>query len=200
MGRRVVPLTLDLLDRLDPAESPVRTCLTWALDPVRRGRLAPDDVAAHVEAKDAWVSELLREWGSCGRVVLGDTEPRQVTGVLDWEMATVGDPLMDLGGALAYWVQADDDEWFRRFCRQPSDAPGMWSRWEIVQRYTDRSGLTVTADDWRFYEVFGIFRLAVIAQQIWYRYVLGQTHNEAYAIFGPAAQYLLQRSRQIIGG
>lgn len=78
MGRRVVPLTLDLLDRLDPAECPVRTCLTWALDPVRRSRLGPDDVAAHVEAKDAWVSEMLREWGSCGRVVLGDTEPAGV--------------------------------------------------------------------------------------------------------------------------
>lgn len=72
MGRRVVPLTLDLLDRLDPAECPCRTCLTWALDPVRRGRLDPADLA---EAKDGWVSELLREWGSCGRAVLSDGDP-----------------------------------------------------------------------------------------------------------------------------
>lgn len=72
MGRRVVPLTLDLLDRLDPAESPCRTCLTWALDPVRRSRLDQADLA---EAKDGWVSELLREWGSCGRVVLSDGDP-----------------------------------------------------------------------------------------------------------------------------
>ena len=54
------------------------------------------------------------------------TAPR-VVGVLDWEMATVGDPLMDLGGALAYWVQADDDEFFQGFRRQPSNAPGMWT-------------------------------------------------------------------------
>jgi aminoglycoside phosphotransferase (APT) family kinase protein len=133
-------------------------------------------------------------------LVLSGTEPREVTGVLDWEMATVGDPLMDLGGALAYWVQADDDEWFRRFCRQPSDAPGMWTRREIVERYADRTGLTVTPEQWRFYEVFGIFRLAVIAQQIWYRYTMGQTHNEAYAVFGPAVGYLEQRCRRLVAG
>jgi aminoglycoside phosphotransferase (APT) family kinase protein len=131
-------------------------------------------------------------------LVLSEAEPRRVTGVLDWEMATVGDPLMDLGGALAYWVQADDDEYFRQFCRQPSDTPGMWTRWEIVEQYARRAGLTVTPDDWRFYEVFGIFRLAVIAQQIWYRYAHGQTHNEAYAVFGPAVAYLEQRCRRLL--
>lgn len=72
MGRRVAPLTLDLLDRLDPAESPCRTCLTWALDPVRRSRVDP---GGRTEAKDGWVSELLREWGSCGRVVLLEDDP-----------------------------------------------------------------------------------------------------------------------------
>lgn len=74
MGRRVVPLTLDLLDRLPLDQAPCRTCLCWALDPVRRERLAPGP-ASHAEAKDAWVSELLREWGSCGRVVVLDAEP-----------------------------------------------------------------------------------------------------------------------------
>ena len=132
-------------------------------------------------------------------LVLSEAEPRRVTGVLDWEMATVGDPLMDLGGALAYWVQADDDAYFRQFCRQPSDTPGMWTRWEIVEQYARHAGLAVTPDGWRFYEVFGIFRLAVIAQQIWYRYVLGQTHNEAYAVFGPAVAYLEQRCRRLLG-
>ena len=74
MGRRVVPLTLDLLDRLTPQESPCRSCLCWALDAVRRERLGPD-LRSRVEAKDAWVSELLREWGSCGRAVVLETEP-----------------------------------------------------------------------------------------------------------------------------
>jgi aminoglycoside phosphotransferase (APT) family kinase protein len=131
-------------------------------------------------------------------LVLGD-DPLRVTGVLDWEMATVGDPLMDLGGALAYWIEAGDDESFQLFRRQPSNAPGMWTRAEIVARYGQRTGLVVSPEEWRFYEVFGLFRLAVIAQQIWYRYFHGQTHNEAYAVFGPAVGYLEQRCRRLLG-
>ena len=64
-----------------------------------------------------------------------------MTGVLDWEMATVGDPLMDLGGALAYWVEPGDDEFFQQFRRQPSTTPGMWTRWEVVEHYARRTGL-----------------------------------------------------------
>ncbi len=126
-------------------------------------------------------------------------EELAVTGVLDWEMATVGDPLMDLGGALGYWVEVGDDEFFQQFRRQPSNVPGMWTRWEVVEHYARRTGLSVTPEQWRFYEVFGLFRLAVIAQQIWYRYAMGQTHNEAYAVFGPAVAYLEQRCRRLAG-
>ena len=133
-------------------------------------------------------------------LVLAPGDRTAVAAVLDWEMATVGDPLMDLGGSMAYWVQDDDDEFFRQFRRQPSNAPGMWSRGRIVEHYCDRMGLTVTPAQWRFYEVFGLFRLAVIAQQIWYRYYHRQTTNEAYAVFGPAVGYLEQRARAVLGG
>ena len=71
-------------------------------------------------------------------IVLDPDDDLRVTGVLDWEMATVGDPLMDLGGALAYWIQADDDEFFREFRRQPTTTPGMWSRQQIVDWYCAR--------------------------------------------------------------
>lgn len=127
-----------------------------------------------------------------------DGSAPQVVGVLDWEMATLGDPLMDLGGAMAYWVEENDDEFFRMFRRQPSNAPGMWSRAEIVAWYCDRMGVEMTPERWRFYEVFGLFRLAVIAQQIWYRYFHRQTTNEAYAVFGPAVGYLEQRCRRVL--
>ncbi len=133
-------------------------------------------------------------------LVLAPGDPPTVAAVLDWEMATVGDPLMDLGGSLAYWVQDDDDEFFRQFRRQPSDAPGMWSRSRIVEHYGERTGLTPSTEQWRFYEVFGLFRLAVIAQQIWYRYYHRQTTNEAYAVFGPAVGYLEQRARAVLHG
>lgn len=131
-------------------------------------------------------------------LVLAPDDPLRIVGVLDWEMATVGDPLMDLSGALAYWVQADDDEFFQGFRRQPTTAPGMWTREEMVAGYCERRGISLDAGDWRFYEVFGLFRLAVIAQQIWYRYYHGQTSNPAYAVFGPAVGYLERRCRGLI--
>ncbi len=121
-----------------------------------------------------------------------------VRGVLDWEMATLGDPLMDLGGALAYWIQPDDDEYFQRFRRQPSNLPGMPTRAEIVAYYAERTGLSVTPEQWTFYEVFGLFRLAVIAQQIYYRYHHGQTTNEAYAAFLPIVRYLEGRCTTLV--
>jgi aminoglycoside phosphotransferase (APT) family kinase protein len=128
-----------------------------------------------------------------------DQDSLAVVGVLDWEMATVGDPLMDLGGALAYWVQADDDEVFQMFRRQPTAAPGMWTRAEVVAAYAERTGRDVDPERWRFYEVFGLFRLAVIIQQIWYRYVHRQTTNEAFAHLGGAVAYLEGRCRALVG-
>ncbi|HET9420552.1 MAG TPA: phosphotransferase family protein [Nocardioides sp.] len=131
-------------------------------------------------------------------MVLDADDPMRVVGVLDWEMATVGDPLMDLGGTLSYWVEPGDDEFFQMFRRQPTTTPGMWTRRQVVERYCDRMGFEMTPERWRFYEVFGLFRLAVIAQQIWYRYFHKQTTNEAYAVFGPAVGYLETRCRSLI--
>jgi aminoglycoside phosphotransferase (APT) family kinase protein len=129
-------------------------------------------------------------------VVLAPDDPLRVAGVLDWELATLGDPLMDLGSALAYWVQADDDWAFRRFRLQPSDAPGMPTRQEIVRYYAERSGLK--PDNWAFYEVFGLFRLAVIAQQIYYRYHHKQTRNPRFKNFWLPVNLLERRCRTII--
>jgi aminoglycoside phosphotransferase (APT) family kinase protein len=148
----------------------------------------PDDVATCVIHNDFRLDN----------VVLAADDPLRVVGVLDWEMATLGDPLMDLSGALAYWVQADDDESYSAIRRQPSHLPGMLSRAEMVDYYTSRRGLTVTPEQWRFYEVFGLFRLGVIAQQIYYRYHHGQTTNEAYAVFLDVATYLETRCNRLI--
>ncbi|MCW2779290.1 MAG: putative aminoglycoside phosphotransferase [Frankiales bacterium] len=126
-------------------------------------------------------------------LVLDPDDLSRVRAVLDWEMATVGDPLMDLGAALAYWVQADDDDLFRLMRRQPSDVPGMPTREEVVADYAARSGREV--GDWTFYEVYGLFRLAVIVQQIWYRYRAGQTTNPAFQHFGGACTLLVERCR-----
>ena len=111
-------------------------------------------------------------------VVLAADDPLRVAGVLDWELATIGDPLMDLGSSMAYWVQADDDWAFRRFRRQPTHLPGMMTRAEVVDYYCERIGLK--PDSWTFYEVYGLFRLAAIVQQIYYRYHHKQTRNPAF--------------------
>jgi aminoglycoside phosphotransferase (APT) family kinase protein len=125
-----------------------------------------------------------------------ETGELAVVGVLDWEMATLGDPLMDLAGSMAYWIQADDDEVAQLSRRQPSHLPGMPKRAELVAYYCDRMGLS--ADNWVFYEVFGWFRLQVIMQQIYFRFHSGQTHNEAFAAFPRFVAYLDERCRKAI--
>ncbi|MGK7296593.1 MAG: phosphotransferase family protein [Candidatus Wenzhouxiangella sp. M2_3B_020] len=129
-------------------------------------------------------------------LVLDPGDPLKIIGVLDWEMATLGDPLMDLGNAMAYWVQADDDRVFKAFRRQPTHLPGMFTRREVVDYYCDRMNLSV--DNWAFYEVYGLFRLAVIVQQIYYRYHHGQTTNPAFKRFWLVANYLIWRCGRVI--
>jgi aminoglycoside phosphotransferase (APT) family kinase protein len=154
-----------------------------------------EDVMAWLDAHqppDVGASLIHGDW-RFDNLVLDLADPPRIVGVLDWEMATVGDPLMDLGASLAYWTQADDDPLFQALRRQPTHLPGMPTRQEYVDRYLARSGIDL--DDWTFYEVFGLFRLAVILQQIWYRYRLGQTTNPAFAQLGMATTLLVDRAR-----
>jgi aminoglycoside phosphotransferase (APT) family kinase protein len=141
----------------------------------------PDDVASCVIHGDWRIDN-----------VVFDLEQARIVGVLDWELATVGDPLMDLGSSLAYWVDRNDDPAFAALRRQPSHLPGMPTREEFVQRYLQLSGRR--CEDFTFYEVFGLFRLAVIIQQIWARYRAGQTTNPAFAGFGDACNTLINRT------
>lgn len=171
----------------------------------KRFRAARTDNVGDFEAVMEWLDEhqpddvstcVIHNDYRLDNVVLDDR--LGIIGVLDWEMATLGDPLMDLGGALAYWIQADDDEAFLALRRQPTHAPGMLTRAEIVDSYTSRMGFSVTPEQWRFYEVFGLFRLAAIAQQIYYRYHHGQTTNEEYARFLPVVTYLDERCHRLV--
>jgi aminoglycoside phosphotransferase (APT) family kinase protein len=146
----------------------------------------PRDVASRIVHNDYRFDNL----------VLAPEDPTRIVGVLDWELATVGDPLMDLGSALAYWVQADDDRLMRALRRQPTDAPGMLTRREVVERYRERTHLRV--EDWAFYEVFGLFRLATIIQQIYQRYHLRQTRNRAFRHYWLAVRYLDRRCLGIV--
>jgi aminoglycoside phosphotransferase (APT) family kinase protein len=153
----------------------------------------------------SWLAENLpAEAGIClihndyrlDNLVLDGPETLNIVGVLDWEMATLGDPLMELGSMLAYWVQADDDDVIKKSRRQPTHLPGMYTRDEFVARYAERTGLEV--GDWRFYEVYGLFRLAAVMQQLYRRYHDGQTHNPAFKDFWQFVGYLDWRCREII--
>ena len=131
-------------------------------------------------------------------LVLDRAQPSRVIGVLDWEMATLGDPLMDLGNTLAYWVQADDEPAWQALRRQPTQVAGMFTRQELIEFYGQRSGRAL--GDMLFYSVYGLFRLAVIAQQIYYRHVQGQVAHQAYAGFGRIVDLLERRALRMIEG
>lgn len=165
---------------MTPGAADFERVMTW-LD-----QNQPDDVATCVIHGDFRFDN----------VVLDPGDPMKVIGVLDWEMATLGDPLMDLGNSLAYWVQADDEPALQLMRRQPTDAPGMLTRAEVWQRYAAATGRDVSASD--FYEIYGLFRLAVILQQIWYRFHHGQTTNPAFASFGAVAVYLDTRCQAML--
>ena len=125
-----------------------------------------------------------------------DLGQKNLVGVLDWELATVGDPLMDLGSALAYWIDKDDEPMFASLRRQPSDLDGMPTRKEFIEKYLELSGRN--CGDFTFYEVFGLFRLSVIIQQIWARYKAGQTTNPAFKGFGMGVNILINRAQGLI--
>jgi aminoglycoside phosphotransferase (APT) family kinase protein len=145
----------------------------------------PDDVGSCIIHGDWRIDNMVFDLGNA-----------RIAGVLDWELATVGDPLMDLGSALAYWIDRDDDAAFASLRRQPSHLPGMPTREEFVQRYLELSGRKCA--DFTFYEVFGLFRLAVIIQQVWARYRAGQTTNPAFVDFGDAVNTLINRAERKI--
>ena len=99
-----------------------------------------------------------------------------IKGVLDWEMATVGDPLMDLGATLAYWSEATDSPAYKNF--NLTWLPGSLTRQEVVNRYAERSGRDLS--NILFYYVFGLYKNAVIAQQIYARWKQGHSQDARF--------------------
>lgn len=130
-------------------------------------------------------------------VILDPDKPMRIIGVLDWEMATIGDPLMDLGNTLAYWIEAGDPIPVQLMRRQPSNAPGMLTRREFVDYYAGRAGIEI--ENFDFYYTYGLFRLAGIVQQIYYRFFHGQTQDKRFAQFIQMNKLLEQMCLQVIG-
>jgi aminoglycoside phosphotransferase (APT) family kinase protein len=129
-------------------------------------------------------------------VFLNPDEPTHITGVVDWEMATIGDPLMDLGASLAYWVNHDDSDEMKMVATIPTASPGMLKRDDIVNLYEEISGQKI--ENFEFYYCFGIFRLAAIAQQIYYRYYNGQTKDERFKMIPFFVQVLEKAASDVM--
>ena len=125
-------------------------------------------------------------------VVLDSNDITRIVGVLDWEMCTIGDPLTDLGTTLAYWVDATDLEELQRNRWGPTNVPGSLTRAEIVNDYARKTG--TDPSEIAFYLAFARFKLAVIVQQIYYRYHQGLTKDERFASMPDKIQMLLRAS------
>ena len=125
-------------------------------------------------------------------VVLDPNDLTKIIGVLDWEMCTIGDPLTDLGSALAYWVEANDPPEILETRWGPTNCPGSLTRAQLVERYAQKTGRD--AAEMPFYLVFARFKIAVIVQQIYYRYHQGLTHDERFATMPQLVKLLLRAS------
>lgn len=112
-------------------------------------------------------------------VVFADDNWREIRAVLDWEMCTLGDPLMDLGTSLGYWITENDPEPMQAAALSITPMPGNPSRTQVVEQYAKKSGRTI--HHLTFYYVYGLFKIAVIVQQIFYRYHKGYTQDPRFA-------------------
>jgi aminoglycoside phosphotransferase (APT) family kinase protein len=123
-------------------------------------------------------------------MILADDDITNIKAVLDWEMCTLGDPLTDLGTTLAYWVNADDPPNLQMVRWGPTAIPGSLTRQQLAHRYAEKTGRSL--ESIVFYYVFALFKVAVIIQQIYYRYHHGLTKDQRFATLGEVAKMLLQ--------
>ena len=128
-------------------------------------------------------------------VMLDAADPGRVEAVLDWEMATAGDPLVDLGCVLCYWSEAGDPQIRREAISAVTATPGWFTRAQLAERYAMRTGRDLSGLG--YYEVFGLFKVAVVLQQIYYRYHRGQTRDERFRHLNRRVQGLVEAAAQV---
>lgn len=164
--------TLDEMDRV----------IQWLVD-----RIPPESVQeATIVHNDFKLDNLM----------LADDDPTRVVAVLDWEMCTVGDPLVDVGLVLSYWTMsggkpADQNSSLRAI----TNGPGWLTRDEIIDRYETKTGRDLSRI--AFYETFARFKVAVVIQQIYFRYVKGQTQDERFRNFDQLVRELTQEALEL---
>ena len=176
---------------------------------VKRYENAQTDSWEAFDQAAAWLLDNLPSKSGAGLIhndykydnlLLDPNDLTRIVAVLDWEMCTLGDPLMDLGGTLAYWVEAGDPKPFRAAAFGPTMVPGSLTRSQLADRYAERTGADL--GQLTFYYVYGLYKLGVIVQQIYYRYFKGFTQDERFAglnqmvgLLGQVAATAVERDR-----
>jgi aminoglycoside phosphotransferase (APT) family kinase protein len=153
----------------------------------RYGDACTDDISAMGEVA-AWLAahipasppaRVIHNDYKFDNVVYESTRFERIIGILDWEMATLGDPLMDLGTTLCYWIEPGDHPGLQNLAFGPTTLPGMYRRADLAERYAAKTGADLAHIV--FYYVFGLFKTAVVCQQIYYRFKQGLTKDPRFA-------------------
>jgi len=172
----------------------------------KRYRDAQTGEVGEMEAVASWLAgrvppaqgaSLLHNDYKHDNLVLDPARPDRIVAVLDWEMSTLGDPLMDFGTTLAYWVEEGDGDELKAIAFGPTRLPGSYTRRQLVDRYAERSARAV--HDLDFYYCFGLFKIAVVAQQIYYRFRQGLTRDPRFAGLGGAVNVLARQAALYLG-
>ena len=216
LNRRIGNMMIDCLADLhavDPAAAGLgdlgrpegfveRQVTGWA----RRWQDATEEGNPTIDRLIAWLMEtrptsrrvtLLHNDFKLNNILLDEADPGRPTAILDWDMCTRGDPLMDLGHLLNFWNESGDDPAWIAAAPMPTWRPGFPTRQAAVERYARRTGFDV--DDVRWYHAFGVFKIAVAVQQIHRRYRHGQTQDARFASYDRRISDLADKAATVAG-
>jgi aminoglycoside phosphotransferase (APT) family kinase protein len=154
-----------------------------------------DWLTSHLPGDPARPAVVHGDW-KLDNVMLDVNDVGRLVAVFDWEMSALGDPLVDLGIVLTYWFPTAPPEQ-RDALTTVTDRPGYFTREEIIDRYGMRAQRDLAAI--RYYEIFAVFKIAVVIQQIYYRFVQGQTSDARFANFGARVDYMARHAAQLAG-
>jgi len=204
---RVAPDEVGLGDLGRPEGYVERQLAGWSRRwQVAQGGEKADTAAARMAPVLAWLGRhlpassraaLLHNDYRLDNCLLDSADPADIVAVLDWDMCTQGDPLADLGYVLNYWVEPGDDPAWREIAAMPTWQGGFPSRADAMERYATRTGFNVGAVGW--HQVFAAFKLAVIIQQIYIRYVRGQTRDERFRYYYRRVLGLAEKAQSLAG-
>ena len=197
----VDPASVGLGDWGKPEGFIARQCEGW----VKRWNAAKDREYEYAEPFIAWLRANVPKSGGVAlvhndykldNVLVAADDPARMVAILDWDMCTRGDPLVDLGYLLDYWTQADDDPNWASVAAMPTREPGFPTRAEAAQRYATITGRDLAELHW--YVMLNLFRTIVILAQIYVRYLAGQTQDARFATFGERITGLFEKARALV--